>query len=444
MVRLRGEIAEYTGRELRIKNATGGERTVPAASVVRVEFDRLPDQVSGDEQFAAGDWQLALASYQRALEANREPRQWVRRQVLSQMVWCHHNLGQWGEAGKSFLQLMSSDPATQYFDAIPLIWSDEKLPPEVVRQAGTWLTASEQPVAVLMGASLLMESQSRAEALGKLRGLLSNPDPRVVWLAYAQLWRAGANNATGDQQRSFAGRIETSDESLCAGPYFILGQSLLATRPEEAAIALMHVPIEHDRERTLAAEALEGTAGALEKLHRQEQAVGLYREAATSYSETLAGKNAGQLLQRLGVLPLTRDVRPLAGDFLDGLRGRRLYALAERYCEGRLTGMELDERQRADLVIELSRTLAEHALAVAPGEALPLWERAGEVTRVHAKKYPQSPRLILVNLQAHSCDWRRAKRRDSMRTRITLRRRWKMPGGSCETRLSNWKKWRGK
>ena len=50
-------------------------------------------------------------------------------------------------------------------------------------------------------------------------------------------------------------------------------------------------------------------------------------------------------------------------------------------------------------MVELSRTLAEHALAVPPGEALPLWERAGEVTRVYAEKFPQSPRLILARLQ---------------------------------------------
>jgi hypothetical protein len=59
-----------------------------------------------------------------------------------------------------------------------------------------------------------------------------------------------------------------------------------------------------------------------------------------------------------------------------------LYELAEKYCEDRLTGQELLDRQRVELVVELSRTLAEHALAVPPGDALPLWERAAEVTRV--------------------------------------------------------------
>ena len=196
MVRLRGEIAEHTGRELRIQNATGGERTVPAASVARVEFTRSPEHVSGDEQFAAGDWQLALASYQRALDAKREPREWVRRQILSQIVWCYRNLDKWDEAGKYFLLLVGSDPATQYFDAIPLVSREEPLSAGGRGRPREWLAASEQPVSVLMGASLLIDSQSRTEALAKLRGLLSNPDPRIVWLAYAQLWRAGANNAT--------------------------------------------------------------------------------------------------------------------------------------------------------------------------------------------------------------------------------------------------------
>jgi len=399
MVRLRGEIAEYTGRELRIQNATGGERTVPAVTVARVEYHRSPDQVSGDERFAAGDWQLAIASYQRALAAQSEPREWVRRQILSQMVWCYRNLGQWGEAGKYFLLLVASDPTTQYFDAIPLLWSQEPLRPEVARQASEWLAANGQPIAVLMGASLLVDSQTRTEALAKLRGLLANPDPRIVWLAYAQLWRAGANNATHEQQRSFASRTDASDESLRAGAYFILGQSLLATRPEEAAIALMHVPIVFDLERVLAAEALVKTAGVLEQQNRREPAIGLYREAASNYSETAAGKLAQQQLVRLGAQSLLRNVRPPTGDYLDGLRGRRLYALAEKHCEDRLTTAELDERKRADLVVELSRTLAEHALAVAPGEALPLWDRAGEVTRVYGEKFPQSPRLILIGLQ---------------------------------------------
>lgn len=398
-VRLRGEIVEYSGRELRIQNSSGGERTVPASSVVRVEFIRSPEQLSGDEQFAAGDWQLALASYQRALEAKREPRPWVRRQILSQVVWCYRNLGHWEEAGKYFLLLIVSDPATPYFDSIPLVWTDEPLRPDVVREAETWLSDQQQPVAVLMGASLLIHSPARTESLAKLRGLLSNPDPRIVWLAYAQLFRAGANNATDNQQRSFAARIDSSAESLRAGPYYILGRSLLAARPQDAALALMHVPIEFDRERTLAAGALVATAGALEKLNRPEQAIGLYREAAAKYSETLDGKNASRQLERLGAPPLARDVRPLTGDFLDGLRRRRLYELAEKHCEDRLTGSELDERQRADLVAELSQTLAEHALAVPPGEALPLWERATEVTRVYAEKFPQSPRLILVRLQ---------------------------------------------
>ncbi len=397
LIRLRGTIVEHTGRELRIENDSGQGRTVAAASVARIEFVRSPDQVSGDERFAAGDWQLALASYQRALEAQREPRQWVRRQILAQAVWCLRNLGQWDEAGKYFQMLLASDPTTQYFDAIPLVWNEEPPRPEVVSRAQEWLTRQDPPATALMGASLLIDSPSRPEALAALRTLLTRDDPRIVWLAYAQLWRAGANNATDQQRRSFSARIDASDESLRAGAYYVLGRSLLTTDPQAAALALLRVPIEFRNERTLAAQALVTTAQALETLQRADQAVGLYREAAAEYPDTPAGRLAVQQLERLAAPP--RRATPPSGGYLEGLRGRGLYELAEKSCENRLTQTELDERQRTDVVVELLRTLTEHALAVPPGDALPLWERAAQIAQAYAEKYSQSPRLLLVRTQ---------------------------------------------
>src|SRR5690606_41933065 len=65
---------------------------------------------------------------------------------------------------------------TLFRSAIPLVWREESLPAEVERQAAAWLAASEQPVSVLMGAGLLIDSQSRADALAKLRGLLARSE----------------------------------------------------------------------------------------------------------------------------------------------------------------------------------------------------------------------------------------------------------------------------
>ncbi len=85
--------------------------------------------------------------------------------------------------------------------------------------------------------------------------------------------------------------------------------------------------------------------------------------------------------------------------FLAGLRQRGLFQLAETYCTDRLRRDDLTESQRADLVIELSRCLAEWAVSSPPQRRGPLWQRGRQVTRDFAGKYPQNPRLPLVRLQ---------------------------------------------
>ncbi len=83
--------------------------------------------------------------------------------------------------------------------------------------------------------------------------------------------------------------------------------------------------------------------------------------------------------------------------FLAGLRSRRLYELAEKYCTDLLAREDLDASRRTDLTIELSRTLAEHALD-AP-DAAALWRQATDVVDRFAATHPRSPRLKLVRLQ---------------------------------------------
>lgn len=85
--------------------------------------------------------------------------------------------------------------------------------------------------------------------------------------------------------------------------------------------------------------------------------------------------------------------------FLAGLRERGLFELAETYCVGRLQRKDLSDADRADLVIERSRSLAEWAVSSPPQQRGPLWGRASKVTEDFARDYPQSPRLLLVRLQ---------------------------------------------
>ncbi len=86
--------------------------------------------------------------------------------------------------------------------------------------------------------------------------------------------------------------------------------------------------------------------------------------------------------------------------FLSGLRQRGLHQLAERYCRQRLKRADLTPSQRAELTMELSRTLAEQAAGSSPELRGPLWEQALAVTDQLAAEEPSNPRLALVRFQA--------------------------------------------
>ncbi|HTN74946.1 MAG TPA: hypothetical protein VL096_06855 [Pirellulaceae bacterium] len=83
--------------------------------------------------------------------------------------------------------------------------------------------------------------------------------------------------------------------------------------------------------------------------------------------------------------------------FLAGLRQRRLFTLAEAYCDDRLATAKLDDAERAMLVMEAMLTLSQHALYAPPAEREALGQRA----RALATKIDfEHPRKSVVDLQA--------------------------------------------
>lgn len=102
--------------------------------------------------------------------------------------------------------------------------------------------------------------------------------------------------------------------------------------------------------------------------------------------------------------PGSIEARPQIGaprdvQFLQGLRQRRLFELAEKHCDDLLADSRLDDRRRAALTIELSRTLAQHALESPPAAQAALWRRARAVVDDFAKAHAQSPQLLVVRAQ---------------------------------------------
>src|SRR5438552_2990035 len=78
------------------------------------------------------------------------------------------------------------------------------------------------------------------------------------------------------------------------------------------------------------------------------------------------------------------------------LRRRGLYRLAESYSLERLARPGLSPAARADLTLELARTLAEHATVVGDPEQTELWNRSRSTLDEFLKNDPANPRRLLI------------------------------------------------
>lgn len=86
--------------------------------------------------------------------------------------------------------------------------------------------------------------------------------------------------------------------------------------------------------------------------------------------------------------------------FLEGLRERRLYELAQQYCRETLQRGDLAPEREVELVIEWSRVLAAGARELPPNQNQPLWEEARKVLRDFQLHHRDHPKLLLVRIQA--------------------------------------------
>ena len=85
--------------------------------------------------------------------------------------------------------------------------------------------------------------------------------------------------------------------------------------------------------------------------------------------------------------------------FVDGLRQRRLYSLAEDFCQERLVDENLSEVERSETTLELIRTLAAHAADSPPSLRLHLWDQARQTAGDYLREHPGAPRLVLIRVQ---------------------------------------------
>jgi tetratricopeptide (TPR) repeat protein len=281
--KISGRVLDYTGRELQMELAGGRQQNYPSAQVLQIDTAYGSKQVEADAAFARGRCDQALLLYQQAIKD--EPRHWVQRQILAQLVGCYRALEQDDRAGEAFAQLLRADPLTPYFDCIPLAWMPRQPSLGVEKAAAAWMQR-EEPAMVLLGASHLLTTPRRAAAIERLNQLAAGDQQPFAQLAAAQFWRTALATASDAQLDGWSRAIDALPEKLQGGPYSVLGSARAQRKQwEPAALALLRVPILYPRDRPLAAQSLLEAGRALQSLGQEPEAMRLYRELLRTYPD---------------------------------------------------------------------------------------------------------------------------------------------------------------
>jgi hypothetical protein len=113
---------------------------------------------------------------------------------------------------------------------------------------------------------------------------------------------------------------------------------------------------------------------------------------------------SGGCIRGLAWAAIVIAAAPVAGQsldarFIEGLRQRRLFELAEAFCGDRLSHVRPGDASQADLTVELVRTLALHAANAPLDQRQTLWQRSREAAAGFLRQSPQHPRAALVRFQ---------------------------------------------
>lgn len=295
-VRRVGTVVDFTSEGLVLRRGDRQQQIAPA-DVVSVESQWTEAQQQADRAYKAGQWQEALRRYVEAQAVERRP--WVRRYLQYRAALMYRRTGQWDRAAQAFLAIVTNDPATFYYDAIPLVWSGRgPTEADLERLASQWVAPDQPPAAQLIGASWLVGGRQRAAASATLRRLLSSSDIHVAFLAEAQLWRLEMATATETTAERWAERIEKMPPMLRAGPHLIVGRLLSRQKqPEQAALHFLKSALAYPDQGELVAESLLAAAEELEKMEALAEAGRLYSEVMVRFPETQWADHARRWLE---------------------------------------------------------------------------------------------------------------------------------------------------
>ena len=294
----KGEVLDYTGDSLTLRLVSGRTQRIESHRVLRLETKRTESHQLATRLFQQGKYAAALQRYR--LAEREEKRSWVLREIFAKEVQCFQNKGGMVSAAQRFLLILGSDPTARCFDVIPLVWTAPRNLVAIEEQsARQWLrgaTGAER----LIGASWMIATDERAQAVKNLESLTADEDLRIGFLAEAQLWRIKLVTVSADDVVVWRQRIQRMPEALRAGPCFLLGKAL--ARQEnylDASLELLRIPILHSHLQTLVPEALLSAGQCLESAGQEQEAELVYREISNLPEGLPAASAARKRLQQV-------------------------------------------------------------------------------------------------------------------------------------------------
>ncbi|MEZ6096929.1 MAG: hypothetical protein R3C03_22360 [Pirellulaceae bacterium] len=296
-VERRGSVIDWLGDELRMESQ-GRVTSYETENIVSVQTPHVSEYVAALELISNRKMVEAIPMLSKAMET--EPRIWVRRIIAADLVRALHYAGDNVAAGNAFVLMLEDDPKTRFYSIIPLCWLEERPDGRVVESAGQWMESKDLSVQ-LLGASWLLNSNRRADAVSKLEALSRDFDAKIAHLAAAQLWRTQYLSANEATIKRWQLQLERMPESLRAGPLVIFGDALQrAGMTNESLISWMKVPILYETQFREAGFALRQTANLLQNEGRSQDALRLWRELANDFSESPWAVDAQQNLSGAG------------------------------------------------------------------------------------------------------------------------------------------------
>ncbi len=293
-----GTIENLTGEKLTLITSAGQTESIPFDRVVEISTEWSVSHREGDALRKEGKLDQAVSAYRNAKRVELRP--WGVRQIQAHLVECLFSRGDVEEAGDEFLALMTSDPQSPYFAAIPLAWRNSAGDGGSEVRARAWINQNTN-LSMLLGASWLLGADRKA-ATAKLESLAKDLDPRIAKLAEAQLWRANRATAKAADVRRWRGTMAEVPDALRAGPALILGEAQLRLGDIDEALALFWEPAILQPERlALSAEGLFLAARGAHQAGRETEAKEAIAEVKQHFAGTTIDPEVAQLAKQMGL-----------------------------------------------------------------------------------------------------------------------------------------------